>query len=89
MLQVTDYHTPGTASYAEFRDDEAMVPTRSMMENMFEAYVQNEADVYNPLVCPLKATDLSELPSALIFTAHRDVLRDEAEAFASRLQSAG
>ena len=38
---------------------------------------------------PVHAEDLSELPPALIFTAGKDMLMDEAEAYAAKLASAG
>lgn len=40
-------------------------------------------------VSPVHAEDLSELPPALIFTAGKDMLMDEAEAYAAKLASAG
>lgn len=86
-LQVTDYHTPGTPSYTECA--ETSIPPREMMVELFKAYMPDEADSGNPFVCPLKAEDLSGLPPALVLTATNDVLRDEGEAYAARLQSAG
>lgn len=65
------------------------MPSRTMMKEMFSHYAPREADVHNPLVCPLNSEDLAGLPPALILTAEKDLLRDEAEEYALKLQAAG
>ncbi|MET4059515.1 acetyl esterase [Arthrobacter sp. UYP6] len=52
-------------------------------------YLDNGADPANPLVSPIKRTDLTGLPPALIITAEHDPLRDEGELYGKRLQEAG
>ncbi|MCP5048274.1 MAG: alpha/beta hydrolase [bacterium] len=59
------------------------------MEYFREHYLSNPEERQNPYVSPLLAVDLSGLPPALVVTGEFDVLRDEGEAYAKRLQEAG
>lgn len=49
-------------------------------------YTNNEKDLENPLVCPLKETDYSNLPTTLIVTGDIDPLRDEGNEYYKRLK---
>jgi len=55
----------------------------------YKTYYADEGDFRNPLVSPLYADDLSDLPRALVIAAEYDTLRDENEAYAKRLRAAG
>jgi acetyl esterase len=52
-------------------------------------YLAAPEDGASPLASPLRAGDLSRLPAATVITAEYDPLRDEAQAYAARLQAAG
>lgn len=52
-------------------------------------YIDGGADPADPLVSPIKRTDLAGLPTALIITAEFDPLRDEGELYGQRLREAG
>jgi acetyl esterase len=87
MYPVTDYHTPGTPSYAENADGYGL--TRATMEWFWGHYLASEDDAANPYASPLRAEDLRGLPPALVQTAEYDPLRDEGELYAERLRQAG
>ena len=87
IYPVTDYYLPGTASYIE--NQEGYLLTRRDMIWYFGHYLSNQDEAQDPHVSPLKAPDLSNLPPAMVITAEFDLLRDEGEAYAQRLQEAG
>lgn len=77
-----------THSYDQFRDGPWL--TKKAMEWFFDAYVPDKTirdDIY---ISPLQAdeSELAGLPPTLIITAENDVLRDEGEAYARKLDSA-
>ncbi len=78
-----------TCSYEEFANDRFL--TRSFMKYGWDLYAPTKAERDNPYVSPLRASldHLSALPPTLVITDENDVLRDEGEAYAHRLQDAG
>lgn len=66
---------------------ECLVP-RADLAWYYETYAGVDHDPGDPRLSPLYATDLSGLPPALIIAALYDTLRDEAEAYAKRLEAA-
>jgi acetyl esterase len=55
----------------------------------WDHYLSDRRQAANLLAAPLLATDLSHLPPAFVVTAQYDVLRDEGQAYATRLTEAG
>jgi acetyl esterase len=52
-------------------------------------YLNDPAEIDDPRASPLRASDLSGVAPALIFTNGIDPLRDEGHAYADRLAAAG
>lgn len=65
--------------------------TRNMMKWFWDNYTTNAAQRNEIYASPLRATEaqLKGLPPTLVQTAENDVLRDEGEAFARKLNAAG
>lgn len=77
------------ASYDEFANDHFL--TKGMMKWFWDAYSTDPQQRQQIYASPLLATpeQLKGLPPALIQTAEKDVLRDEGEAYARKLDAAG
>ena len=52
-------------------------------------YLPDGADPADPRISPLRATELTGLPAAIIHTAEFDPMRDEGNAYARKLMAAG
>ena len=78
-----------TESYRDFADGPWL--TKKAMEWFWDAYTTDPAARNGILASPLKASaeELRGLPPALVITAENDVLRDEGEELARRLDDAG
>ena len=87
VYPVTDLSSFDTPSYREFADGYYL--TKSEMEWFRGHYLARPGDARCSHASPLLAPDLRGLPPALIITAECDPLRDEAEAYARRLEDAG
>jgi acetyl esterase len=77
-----------TRSYQEFATGYFL--RRDTMQWFWDQYTTDPAQRAEATASPLRATrqQLASLPPALVVTAEADVLRDEGEAFASRLREA-
>jgi acetyl esterase/lipase len=76
-------------SYDEFANDHFL--TKGMMKWFWDAYTTDTKQRQEIYASPLLATpeQLKGLPPTLIQTAEKDVLRDEGEAYARKLDAAG
>jgi len=63
--------------------------TRKEMKWFWNHYVATSDQMREPYASPLLADSLANLPPAIILTAEYDPLRDEGEAYAAALRSAG
>jgi acetyl esterase len=83
---VTDVSTKHP-SYRLFTD--GFLLTERDMDWFRRHYLPDDATALDPRVSPLLAPDLRGLPPAVVLTCGFDVLRDEGEAYARRLEQAG
>ena len=77
------------ASYDEFANDHFL--TKNMMKWFWDAYTTDPKQRNEIYASPLMASaeQLKGLPPALVQSAEKDVLRDEGEAYARKLDAAG
>jgi acetyl esterase/lipase len=86
IYPVTGYF-PETLSYTEnatgFGFDASFMPW------MWEQYLASPKQGHDPRVAPLLTSNLAHVAPALVLTAEYDLLRDEGEQYAARLDQAG
>lgn len=78
-----------TASYNQYANGRFL--SKSMMVWFWDNYLPNQAQRKEIYASPLQASvsELAGLPPAIVLTAENDVLRDEGEAYARKLDEAG
>jgi acetyl esterase len=62
---------------------------KAMLDADLADYVPDGTDLADPRISPLRSSHLTGLPAAIIHTAEFDPMRDEGNAYASRLTAAG
>lgn len=89
-LQVLIYPvTDSTFDYPSYSENDGILLTRDAMAGMWAMYAADPKDLANPLAVPAQAQTLAGLAPALVLTAEYDILRDEGEAYAKRLEADG
>jgi len=87
IYPVTDFTAHATQSERDY--GQGYFLDVELMDWFADQYFAAEADRHLPYGSPAKASDVRGLPSALIITGECDPLRDQGEAYADQLRSAG
>jgi acetyl esterase len=87
LYPVTAHYDPPSASYLEMAEGYGL--TRKGMMWYWDHYLNHKDEAFDYRAAPLLAPSLRGLPRALVVTAEYDVLRDEGQAYAKRLEEAG
>jgi acetyl esterase len=83
----TDLTSLDTGSYRQYSKTGSL--SKMDVSWFRKQYLRDDKDRSNPYVSPLLTQDLARLPPALVITGEFDVLRDDGEAYAKRLQQSG
>jgi acetyl esterase len=86
LYPVTAHYDPPTASYLEMAEGYGL--TRKGMMWFWDHYLKDGSEGADFRAAPLMAASLRGLPRAFVVTAEYDVLRDEGQAYAKRLEAA-
>ncbi len=78
-----------TPSYLQHGEPELPLLTAAEMAWFFDCYAREASDLLDPELAPLRASDLSGLPPAIVVVAEYDPLRDDGLRYAHRLHKAG
>ena len=81
-------HDLSTESHRAFGSEFGTLTSRDV-DWFLNHYVSSRDELKDPRVCPLRASDLSGLPPAVIIVGALDPLRDEVVRYAERLREAG
>jgi acetyl esterase len=87
IYPVTAHYDPPSASYLEMAEGYGL--TRKGMMWFWDHYLKDKSEAADFRAAPLLAASLRGLPRAFVVTAEYDVLRDEGQAYAKRLEEAG
>lgn len=87
IYPVTNYPDPAPPSYPE--RGEGCGLTANGMRWFWSHYLRNPAEGVHPDASPLRAETFAGLPPTYVITAEYDILRDEGEAFAHRMENDG
>ena len=87
IYPVTAYYDPPTASYVENAEGYGL--TRKGMMWFWDHYLNDKVEAKDFRAAPLMAASLRGLPRAFVVTAEYDVLLDEGQAYAKRLEEEG
>ena len=88
VYPVVDTDT-STTSYLTHGADQTLMLGAREMEWFIGHYLPNAADRVHPDAAPLRASDLTRLPPAIVVIAEYDPLRDEGVSYAEALSAAG
>jgi acetyl esterase len=90
-LQILIYPvTDADFDRSSFADPEnQLLLTKDAMVWAWDQYLPDPSRRAEPDASPLRTPDLAGLPPVVVLTAEHDVLRDEGEAYADRLEEAG